>query len=635
MHNATWKPKQRTQHELCLKQLCFHAVREHIATLDTKALLDLPVVLLEDLVPHLTVWQLNKLQPALNHRGISTLSGWVRVLQDINGPQQSIVLYTEEEAKHEAMRIIFTSRFYGFIDDFTGSTLHSDTPSFLWMAAACIKEFVLMAKCHKPLQRLAAGQRPLLELLEKRIQSVGISQSIDMSNRMSQISLYVLHRLLDHGRAEEVAVHVQCPMVLAWLLHRRGSQYVMPELDRNMLSCISQATSASTYTSCSEEHDVIPRKRSNIGSVLTEADKGKLTVDPQALCQTFAAYDVPSTKICPWGQIRRLKISRCSSDSLRLLSAALPTFFCLHSLTLHSFSNFKDTDVLDFARALKQLSESSLSSLRDLSIGILPYTSFLEILLNANPKVMSLHVEIQTLTCGQLPQKLFRSAESELPAMPLEKLTVKLAEIQTDLQVVISVLKRCPHLTSFHVAGMRPPGGFSLGQLLTTLSEVNLCLTSLSLEDMKLCDCLPAILTLLSNPKLEEVRFSDCRLFEKGTEKEDGLKQLVVALKNLPSLQTLSLAQNRLELFSGSSPSSVKLLDISSNFIKPADLLKFAKRLQTHRPPHRLTLDLRMNPGDRDPDTWNTALRKLHLFCVVLVGGWKSTDSMVDHVSNM
>lgn len=73
----------------------------------------------------------------------------------------------------------------------------------------------------------------------------------------------------------------------------------------------------------------------------------------------------------------------------------------------------------------------------------------------------------------------------------------------------------------------------------------------------------------------------------------------------------------------------------SSNFIQPADLLEFAERLRTRRPPHGLTLDLRKNPGDRDPDTWTTALKTLRPFCVLLVEGWISTDTMADYISNM
>lgn len=79
----------------------------------------------------------------------------------------------------------------------------------------------------------------------------------------------------------------------------------------------------------------------------------------------------------------------------------------------------------------------------------------------------------------------------------------------------------------------------------------------------------------------------------------------------------------------------IHYVNYSSNFIQPVELLAFTRRLKTNCPPHRLTLDLRKNPGDRDPDTWNAALEKLRPFCVVVVEGWKSTDTMVDHVSNM
>lgn len=72
-----------------------------------------------------------------------------------------------------------------------------------------------------------------------------------------------------------------------------------------------------------------------------------------------------------------------------------------------------------------------------------------------------------------------------------------------------------------------------------------------------------------------------------------------------------------------------------SNFIRPAELLEFSQRLKEQRPPQRLTLDLRKNPGDRNPDIWNAAVESLKSFCVVYVKFWKSRDTMVDHVSVM
>lgn len=49
-------------------------------------------------------------------------------------------------------------------------------------------------------------------------------------------------------------------------------------------------------------------------------------------------------------------------------------------------------------------------------------------------------------------------------------LTVKLGGFQTDVQLITSVLQRAPHLSHFHLAGMRLPTGSSQSILLTTLS---------------------------------------------------------------------------------------------------------------------------------------------------------------------
>ncbi|XP_030290030.1 uncharacterized protein lrrc41 isoform X1 [Sparus aurata] len=638
----------------CLRALCLQAVRTHFSALGVQALLDLPVPLIKDLLHHLTICQLDELQPALNHRGISTYSAWVGFLLDICGQKHVLDVHTEEEAKHRVMRRLFTAVFYGFTNSFIKRNLTDlSSPSFLMAAAKCVRHFTLMT-AHKPLQGLTAEQRPLLNLLEKHIRSVGVSQCIDLKKKTAS-ALYVLHRLLDHGVATELLIHLQSPIVLAWLLHGRGSQHMNPEL-KNLMhskkrSCNSAAASASAdKASCSlgltvrpseDQEDQVPAcKRSKMDCVSVEEEEPNYTMDPQALCLLFSPCNGPSAGPCPSGQIHRLEIRNCGSDSLAVLNPALPTFFCLRSLTLHS-STFRDPDVWSLAGALRQLFHSSCSSLTHLSISVLPHTDFVEILLDSIPTVTSLHVEIQSVM-GFSPRDP-RTAESHMSELRLEKLTIKVAELQTDVHCITSVLRRSPHLTSFHAAGIRLPTGSSHSQLLTTLSESNRLLRSLILEDMKLSDCLPDLLNLLTVCRLEELSLNDCRLLEKCIDQEEGLQQLVSALKTLPSLHTLSLAQNRLarsvyvlaELFSGGSASSVKRLDISSNFIQPAELLNFTERLKTHCPPHLLTLDLRKNPADRDPHTWNTALKGLRPFCVLLVEGWTSTNMMADHISNM
>lgn len=271
---------------------------------------------------------------------------------------QAIDLHTEEEAKHKVMKQLFTAVFYGFTNNFIKQNITSlNAPSFLWAAAKCVRKFSLF-NLLKPLQTLTAERRPFLNLLESCIRSVGVSQYIDLSKRESQTPLYVLHRLLDHGVAKDLDVRVQCPLMLSWLLYGRGSQFINPELKHLMqskkTSCRSQSSGSAagatsspgleTGTSGDQEDQVPPCKRSKLfDSVPVEEEESgnaDFTVEPQALCQIFAPCDETSAGSCPWGQIERLEISQCGSDCLRVLTAALPTFFCLRSLTLHSFCKF-------------------------------------------------------------------------------------------------------------------------------------------------------------------------------------------------------------------------------------------------------------------------------------------------------
>lgn len=259
------------------------------------------------------------------------------------------------------MKMLFTAVFYGFTNSFIKQNITNlNTPSFLWAAANCVRKFTLL-NLAKPLQALTAERRPFLYLLEKCIKSVGVSQYIDLSKQESQIPLYILHRLLDHGVAEDLVIHVQCPILLAWLLHQRGSQYVNPELKNLMYgkkaSCCTQNVSANqnavscspvpkTRTSEDQDHHVTQCKRPKLHSVSMEEEEWRnatFTVDPQILCQIFTPCDNTSTSVCPRGKIKCLEISQCGSDCFRVLNASLPTFFCLRSLTLQSFCKFKTT----------------------------------------------------------------------------------------------------------------------------------------------------------------------------------------------------------------------------------------------------------------------------------------------------
>ncbi|XP_029684586.1 uncharacterized protein lrrc41 isoform X2 [Takifugu rubripes] len=540
--------------EKSLKQICFQAVRKHFVAVGTASIVDLPTHLIKDLLPHLTVCQLDELQPVLNHRGISTLSGWIGVLLDLCGPNHVLDLATEEQAKHKVMKMLFSAVFYGFTNCYIKKNMSNlNTPSFLRVAAKHLRRFSLLS-INKPLQALTMEKRSFLSHLEEWIDSVVVSQCVALVKKEAQTVLYILHRLLDHGVARKLTIHVQCPIILAWLLHERGTRHLNPRLKSLMSSPETSSAHNSVYrprgkskTVENQDHPAVPCKLQKLDSESLKEELTKnanLTLDREVLCHMFTSCDGPSAGPCPRGLVEHLEISQCRPDCLTVLTDALPTFFCLRSLNLHSFVTFTDTDVMHLARALRQLYESSRSSLTELSISALPRPELIEHLLAASPNITSLHVEIQSVWGLQDSSCHYWTPESA--QVPLEMLTVKVGGFQTDVQLITSVLRRAPHLSHFHLAGMRLPTGSSQSTLLTTLSESNRVLRRLILEDIKLSDCLPPILNLLGCCRLEELHFADCRLLETWSDREEGLRQLVAALKSVPSLHTVALPQNRL-----------------------------------------------------------------------------------------
>ncbi|XP_028300460.1 uncharacterized protein lrrc41 isoform X2 [Gouania willdenowi] len=648
-----------------LQHRCFRAARIHFNTLGSDAFLDLPAPILQDLLPHLTVCQLEKLQPRLNQRGISTHSAWLRIYQLIYGRGHALDVVTEDEIKSEIMNLLFMMAFFGYSQSkCINNIIAENGPSLLWMTAKYMRHFRLLTSRPLKLNALTSKERPLLPLLEKNVTSISIGSGFDLEDENNKVILQVLHRLLDHGVATKLRLH--CPILLSWLLRRRRSQCMDPDLG-NEGHCEGHSRSHPSPSSVPLDESnscpgvshhqgrhAVPCKRQKLDCVSVEEEespKAPFQSDSENLCQSFACE---ASAHRAHGHIECLDMARIDSQVLVVLVDALPTFYSLRSLTLQSISILHTSDVLSLARALKQLSESNRCCLSELNIGTLPDQVLFERLLDSCPVLKSLHVEIQSL----LAQTHFRTQHSDPqgPELSLQRLTVKMTAVHVDAHYITSALRRCPHLVHLHLSGLRLSSGYAQRQLLSTITESNRSLKTLHLEDMKLSDCLGDIVLFLRVCKLENLELNDCRLLEQCNDKEVFMQQLVEALKALPSLHSLSLSNNRLtkyvcvltQLFSGPSPSSVKHLNIrrphvhltdvfsnSSNFIQPAEMLEFAVKLKAHRPPHPLTLQLMKNPGDRDPDTWNSALKMLSSFCELQVEVWRSTDTMVDHIGNM
>ncbi|CAL8256003.1 unnamed protein product [Merluccius merluccius] len=628
-----------------LKRTCLHVASRHVAHMDLEALIGLPVSLVQDLLPHLSIYDLIRLQPALNQRGISTHSAWVLILQDIKGAHRVLDLHSEDGSKQEAMDTCFQLMFYGFKYKGVAKQIFNVNITTLFLVMAkYIKRFYLRPS--QFLQTFAKEQRALLTILEGSVGVVDVKHHKDLLKTESQFALYVLHRLVDHGQAKELIIYGLDPAMLNWILQDRGSQHAHQQQQQQPSVHRSNPTAAADNSADTEEEGVAPCKRPKLDVRLgeQEAETLRSPVEPELLCQAFALYGSCLSGSCPRGQICSLQIRECGRSTLGVLVPFLPTWLCLRSLTIQSCWIFRVAEVQLLATSLKQLGQTSSSSLVDLSVAVLPQTALMERLLDACPGLHSLSLEIHPLEVDPGPHGTGVTPEpAVLQELSLKKLSVKVPQVLADIHSITAVLKHSPHLTSLHISGIRLPTSSSHRQILSSISEFNHRLRTLHLEDINLADCHQDILKLLRNCMLEELSLKDCRLLEKCSDRESYLQQLMDSLKQVRSLHSLCLSQNRLaksapalaELFTGSPSSAVKRLDISSNFIQPAELLELGQRLQTHPPQQRLTLDLRKNPWDRDRETWHDALRTLRPLCDFLTDGWKSRNTMADHISNM
>lgn len=243
------------------------------------------------------------------------------------------------------MDLFFSVMFYGQRHERLARHISDvNIKSILLLMAQHVKHFSVNCAPNY-LQSLTTEQWPLLSILEKSVRTVNVIQHLCVPERPYE--LYVLHRLLDHGDGKKLIVYEQYPIMMAWLLHARGSQYVDANLMKFMhktkasfnSSGLQVATSESmAEASNSEQYQATPCKRPKLDSVSEQEKSGmsNCTADPQVLCRTFTPSAGPSAEACPQGQIHSLHIKDCGPDSLAVLILYLPTWLCLRSLTLQT-----------------------------------------------------------------------------------------------------------------------------------------------------------------------------------------------------------------------------------------------------------------------------------------------------------
>ncbi|KAI2663216.1 Leucine-rich repeat-containing protein 41 [Labeo rohita] len=474
---------------------------------------------------------------------------------------------------------------------------------------------------------LASGDlRPILSSLEKGVTSLKLLDVKSLFKHGRKYVLFVLHRLLDHGSVREVVLRRNPDSsFLSWLTsRRRGHQLTV---------------SAAPETPHTDGHcSVVDDLDSRCSGELEEPAAKRLALDmeenPEVLCSEFSSANSPADH-CPEGQIHSLDFEVSKCQILNTVSHILPTWLCLRKLHLHSDWLISEQEMAVLVESLRRLFLNPGCSLTDLSLSHVSGHTHLMSMLRACPTLQSLCLEI----CPPADRNTWRQQPrfTENKELCLEKLTVRSTGPMT-AACFLPILTSAPKLSSLHFTGIHLSQ-----QFFHTLTEYNPSLKVLKLEDINLSDYHQEILQFLGCSVLEELSFRDCRLLDKCAVKKDFLLPFVEALKGISSIRTLMLAQNRLAtsaiemaaLFSGCRPSKITKLDLSSNFILPAELLEFAQLLETYKPVQRLTLDLRFNPLDRDPEIKGQALRKLIPYCNILTDDWDSRSTMADHISVM
>ncbi|XP_026880729.2 leucine-rich repeat-containing protein 41 isoform X1 [Electrophorus electricus] len=596
-----------------LVQLCMQKVARHMDVLEERAR-DLPASLLKDLMPHLNMFYLDRIEQAAHLKGISVSSAWAAKWRELNRTWRCKLKFMPPEAdwKQKCMESFFHTVLLR-------PTLAQDplpkvsAYALLSVSAQYVRVLSLQTTARDVCARLASEElRPVLHVLEKSVRCVRLLDARTLLKRGRTDVLFVLHRLIDHGAVTEVVLK-RAPdrAILSWITARCRGRHRIRSAPAG--SCRDEALWARE------------------GPAAAKRSRLCLLADEEMGSEFSPSCSVPGR--CPEGQVQCLDVE---VHTLSTVSYLLPDCTGLHSCHLYCSQPLWENEVADLLESLRKLFLRPHCCLRDLSIGNVCERGLLARVLNTCPALYSLSLEInppQDTSCSAWNHSLQFSTK-----LSLEKLSLKSSESQMMVESFPAVLQHVPMLSTLHVTGVR-----HARVLLQMLPEFNPLLKCLTLEDMSLADCHQEIIHLLENSSLQELSLKDCRLLEKCAEKKAFLALLVAAVKGLSSLRALSLCQNRLatsvieiaDLFLGECTSKITKLDLSSNFILPADLLEFSRRMDVYRPTQRLTLDLRFNPLDRDPELKGQALGKLLPCCNVLTDGWDSRSTMADHVSVM
>ncbi|XP_038268076.1 leucine-rich repeat-containing protein 41 isoform X1 [Dermochelys coriacea] len=339
-----------------------------------------------------------------------------------------------------------------------------------------------------------------------------------------------------------------------------------------------------------------------------------------------------------------------TGDTCRALGNLLSSWASLEKLVL-SYNGLGANIfcILSGLRALSHRRDCSLHVVRVSDVfSYIPSVELVRSILTAFPRLHTLSVsfDLKNQLEGNRPEGR-SSSEAEIPESCLEQLEIRFPREPLQTSLLLPVLKASRSLQQLSLDSATISCPLEFGLLLQALKECNPGLKRLSFHDVNLADYQKEVLLLLQDPVLQEITFSFCRLFESCT--TEFLSNIIKIVKRNSTLKSLKLPGNRLgnhrlvalaDIFSEDSSSSICQLDVSSNCIKPAGLLEFAKKLESHilQRGGQVTfthLRLFQNWLDQDAATAREALRRLRAVCSVVSNTWDSSQAFADYISVM
>ncbi|XP_015210869.2 leucine-rich repeat-containing protein 41 [Lepisosteus oculatus] len=676
-----------------LLKICIKAVSKNMRVLE-KQVWDIPSSLIEELLPHLNIFYLERIEDVAVRKGLSTASVWFGLWMEvvkIRPPGNKPI----KDWRQKFLERLFHMVTFGHFSEEEHPRLRDPRFSLLSLAAKYVRVLILSRSLAQTSRLSSEEFRPVLKTLEATVTQLKLRE-IRLSlfhNDFSPV-LFVIHRLLHHGSVQTLVMSkcsISSPSLWTWILRmsaghqdikkQEGSQSFSSrtqDLEDERRSDFGPNTSgAGTGLSqeaqgCNQEHKSAARKRRLVDDLCAKALKlprldiseprggaepggcsrfdgtphlplrqcvDSEILDPGCTLSSFPSL-VSGKGGCPVRRITALVLDVCDEVISRVLSPLLSSWFCLCSLKVTCEWSIEEPSLLEMVEALRLLYQNPACSLSVLSITSvccrISVATLLARLLSACPG-------LEALTLGFYGAE-GNSSSSHQPApivSSVKTLQVEFPVEPVHLQGFVTVLQGAQSLTSLHLKGLRCKTP-QLSALLLALPGSNPRLLTLSLEELCLSGCQDEVLHLLNRSALQEVRFTDCRLFERN--KEEFLGRFVDTVKAQTSLRSISVSKNRLgnqgliafaDLFSENSLGRIQHLNVSSNYILPDGLLEFGRLLGRHPPSPHLKLDVRENPLDRDPQKTERAMRQLQALCHVTKDCWNSRTTFADHISVM